>query len=488
MIRLCVLSFLLFFKPALFAEETALEETKEVAFRATFEINNEYHHFVVQKPSGEVRCMKRGHNLFGAAKRYTSIDDCITEENSGYFRDADGSCVLVSTNTPYPLFLKEVPEKDCPPEAAFHPASNLENNLYQDLLQESQQTCELIGMCYKTLKPEDHRFMETLTEAMERIQIDESLKAHREEGQEGTTRETRYTLSKEIQKLKRLFVSCGSQRLAKGEDKLKAALALRAELEPMIKTLDHEIDVFHWFEATMITKGWDNKYEKESLTARQYARSLQNNYFSWDFDYGTGMQGRGLYASRTISSTRSYGDNVLKITIPEGSNYLDLEGNSPNKQEMYIGQETINALTKVGCDLPLNRSVGGGRYRINKFDFSADSSCREIFNSVIRNLEAKFMTYQYGQHESKVCEDHRDVAFVLIDVPMNEDTVDSFSLEPGHRYASHDFQMAKSPPELQDYLLMTGSSVFNELSASEKQALANKYSKRIYDCKQVQFE
>jgi hypothetical protein len=214
-------------------------------------------------------------------------------------------------------------------------------------------------------------------------------------------------------------------------DLFKAQVALAGDLNAISHVLENDLYMFHWYPgfASYLTTSEDGD---SNLVARAHASMLQNNYFSWDGRFGTGMQGRGLYASPDPLATSNYGNILLKIRVPAGSRYLEVGGERDSSRQLIpLKSETVRALRQVGCNLSDTDRFQyiekeNGDFEVVKYVFSSMKECRRVFNSVVENEGYIFQSYGYSKEGNAICDENFQQAFVLIQNEMSTENVRAF--------------------------------------------------------------
>jgi|GEM_PF-2740281 len=484
--KFSALLILIFFITPILAEE-------ENILREILQMVREGHHdrfeLTVRPMDGKLLCKEYKRRLLSNKMDFEPIEKCINETNSAPFRDEDGSCFLLTTKTERPFFVKELPKEECSNATPLNSTSTQLRNISENFQSEYQTTCRHIGLCFKSLNESDYALMEDISKVIKESNFSEMLSVVESEAEQGDISIfSRTNLMRELAELKRSLRTCGEQNYFSTDKQLTAALVLQEDLQKMVKVLPNSTDIYHWFNQVLPRGGLDGEMEEDNILARHYANSLQNNFFSWDFNNGTGFQGRGLYASRLLTSTRNYGDTLLKITLDKGTQYLDLDGGLTGVH-IILEDKTINALKAAGChlDVKVLHPVNAPQVNaVKKFQFSSNSNCRKIFNKVIKSLDIKFMTYDYRRVKSPIC-DTSDAAFVLIDVDFNEENLKAYSGPiPNYNFPSSKDKKGFQdiPDTLKDDFLISDDRIFRRLSIEEQERLKREKSSRVFNCNQ----
>ncbi len=472
--------FLLFISLSLFAEED------ESLYQSLTSFKRELREFVIRPADGTVICKEYGKRFLRNATQRRDITDCITRDNTKAFRADDGRCVLVTTQTKVPMFLTAIDQHLCDEDTPYHWTTSPERNIYQHSLERFNTVCSNLDLCLATLKENDHYVLSSIASILEHVDVKSQLKDLKVKAEKGSV-DTPFALNIGLSSMRRALRSCSRGTYSSADKEIEAMLSLQRDLSSITSTLENDTTVYHWFDTVLPWQGFDGKFEEKSFAAREYARGLQNNFFSWDIEGGTGFQGRGLYASRSLTATKNYGNNVLKITLPKGSRFLDLEANSQSGNLIPLEEETINLLTKAGCNLKIQQAFSfpqDGIFMVQKADFSSDSTCRRYFNKVVKTLDLKFLTYDYNQVSTSICKNDSDAAFVIIDIDFNSDNTSSYTEPIDYNQYNSEEIPDSVPASLRDDFAIASSKHFDNLPAEEKQRIIQERSSTIYQCEE----
>lgn len=137
----------------------------------------------------------------------------------------------------------------------------------------------------------------------------------------------------------------------------------------------------------------------------------------------------GLYAAVDPWASVEYGNTLLKIDVPEGTKFLDIEYEGTT---FRVSHATIERLNAAGCDFmdgykpptpSPKRFRNAGRKRFNP------DVCDDIFNDALEGLGVKMIGYDYSSKLPPFCQapDPNDQrAFVIFDIPLNQESVSVF--------------------------------------------------------------
>jgi hypothetical protein len=167
-----------------------------------------------------------------------------------------------------------------------------------------------------------------------------------------------------------------------------------AKLADNVITLTHDIRVYHWF--TLKSKGLEGVGVRHPMYAR-YAANGMKAFWRVPRKATDSVAGVGLYVALDPYSTKSYGNTVLEITIKKGTRLL---------KGSFGGLSTkVDAVLK-----PWLFSFKGSNFS----ELAPDSPDTDtIARLVAKKLRVVGLSYHYDNDASLVCEDSREVAFVL---------------------------------------------------------------------------
>ncbi len=263
---------------------------------------------------------------------------------------------------------------------------------------------------------------------------------------------------------------------------------LANDLSYLAKTLERDISVFHWFPAEKALMFRYGHKSPESRKSRIYANYMQGMFF--DETSTQDRVGQGLYAVGDPNTTEGYGDKLLKIDLPLGAKYLDLRNSADG---FTISEGTMLALKDAGCDgfKELDRDVifeqSRGKVKLysgKKSNLYQNKECREIFNRVIKEEGYQFLSYSFVQVKVGFCDDKemQQTAFVLIDAPLTEETVDIYD----RRFKEEGLFFPPSNEEVEKYrrlsVLKSNLKLDRNLSSEEKKKYQDYWKSRIYGC------
>ncbi len=186
---------------------------------------------------------------------------------------------------------------------------------------------------------------------------------------------------------------------ARADDMQDARKALVDYVRPQVKTLSHEIHVFHW----------TNAFFGKALPPMGPELSNYVRYMIGTFrKEGQSMQamGEGFYTAIDPVISRMYGEALLQIVIPKGTRYLHFEENE-------IAPADVTAIVKrAGCpDAPLNVTFAPSI----TFAVADIKECRELRDYLVKDLDLQAIGYTFDSYLPRLCGSTSKAAFVLFD-------------------------------------------------------------------------
>jgi hypothetical protein len=174
----------------------------------------------------------------------------------------------------------------------------------------------------------------------------------------------------------------------------QAVNEVSAKIAKDVITLTHDIRVYHWF--NLKSKSLEGATVRHPMYTR-YAFGGMKAFWRLPRKSTDSVAGVGLYAALDPVSTKSYGNTVLEITIKKGARIL---------------KGTFGGLsTRVdGVIKPWLFSFSNSKFPLLAPD-SPDTDT--IARLVARKLRIVGLSYHYDNDASLVCEESREVAFVL---------------------------------------------------------------------------
>jgi hypothetical protein len=291
--------------------------------------------------------------------------------------------------------------------------------------------CSELGECLNILGSRSQDLVDNTVSVLEEIAIKSEMQSLRNSAEQDRLNFVLPEFNRKLDQLRVENQRCQSNLSYGSGDQLAARDALASDLREISGTLEEDLYVFHWY-AGLGSALTNSSEGGPNVVARTHARMLQDNYFGWDSSEGTGMQGRGLYASDGPRTTENYGSNLLRIRIPAGSRYLNMASGTRKSSVIPLSSRTVDALRLADCELGGSgfrhavRSADGGM-DVNKIAFSNNRSCRRIYNSVIINEDYKFHSYSFASRQSSICQGETRTAFVLIQNEMSAENVMAFN-------------------------------------------------------------
>ena len=240
----------------------------------------------------------------------------------------------------------------------------------------------------------------------------------------------------------------------------EAVLSILIDLSPTLKVLDKDKTMYHWY----------GEEEVGLIDSLKHAYGWQNLFFEpikSIKDDGNWM-GKGLYAASDPFHTMDYGANLLKIDIPKGTHYLDVDNYSYN-----LSQNTIDQLKKEGCELSVSKN-DNDIYKVEKKFFTSRPECIPFFERAFKKLNIGFVSYEYGGMDtfSEFCPNGRDYN-AIVTVNLN--------LSPVYVKSQTKWDFIQSQ-EFKDYLNISRTLNFDKLKLdSDKKTFVNDLGFKIFN-------
>ena len=391
-----------------------------------------------------------------------------------YIMSDYGNCLVFVDEEPF-YYVGESPDQSSCDNSRDDSADSAPNLIkyYEQLV---QKHCSEIGNCLNVLGSRNQSVVDDTIAVLGELSIKEEAQRLRDSVERDQLNFVLPEFQKKLDQLQSENEKCQNNLNYGSDDELAARAALAADLRTISSTLEDDLFVFHWYPGLASSFSTSKEGDSNAI-ARAHARMLQNNYFSRDSRYGTGRQGRGLYAAAGPRATESYGNVLLKIRIPKGSRYFNVTGDRYDDY-LAVSNRTIESLKTVGCDIldwngGNEERNGSEGYYINKAAFSHKRSCRRVFNDVIKTEDYKFQSYSYGSGKNSACASGFGHAFVLIQNEMSSENVTAFRIPFRDRN--------EMSPEAQELYDLDRSE--DELTDQRREELRVKYEDHLWRCK-----
>jgi hypothetical protein len=219
-------------------------------------------------------------------------------------------------------------------------------------------------------------------------------------------------------------------------------------VRPYVQTLPREFHVYHWTAGSKITGSADAQLPPMDPRIRDYATRIKDLFWNPFRNADGGMAGDGLYVAIDPVASRSYGDTLLQIVMPEGTRFLAFG-------LQYFPPLLLRAMQAQGCD---QNTV------VSLFVRSWTSEdCRRLRDRVTRDLDIQAIRYSWSSSLYRICNRLVPWAFVIIDErALNPDRIVAFRPADAPQPDAHAYNRVL----LNEIARKAGASFWTELDLS----------------------
>ncbi len=205
-----------------------------------------------------------------------------------------------------------------------------------------------------------------------------------------------------------------------------AAELVQRDVSKVVKTFSRETRLYHYFNMPTVTGANGAKTIDAWLMNDDNRAKWINDLFSsragafWDLNNHNTFKvnaGPGMYMALEPNSSRSYGDTMVTLDVPRGSNYIS------TVSTISLKSDTLSALVKEGVvttsqlkesENTLGLEKGLTAAALKNMVLTENQNFRILVQGVFQNLNIKFIEYGYKAHQNGFCKGGRLTAIIFL--------------------------------------------------------------------------
>ncbi len=226
-------------------------------------------------------------------------------------------------------------------------------------------------------------------------------------------------------KLKFVFVYLILFVLAVQAQALTAYEALERDLQPQIKALKKDVQLFHYFSAP--SDGTPDSKKIHPIFNTKTSRDEWINYLMavrggafWDFNnHNTDLTnaGPGMYFALDPDSSKEFGESVVQLNVKEGMKMLSVFRAIPLKKDtinLLLKENIIDRNAIAASSTTLSLINGFTRIALKNMVREENVEFRKLVTELFIRNQIQFVEYEYKSHLAGFCKIANQSALVFI--------------------------------------------------------------------------
>ncbi|MBC7419859.1 MAG: hypothetical protein H7328_03940 [Bdellovibrio sp.] len=201
---------------------------------------------------------------------------------------------------------------------------------------------------------------------------------------------------------------------------------VKRDVLKIVKTFSRETRLYSYFGMPVKTKSdgsktidsWFEKDQNRQQWLVNFVESRAGAFWNLN-EHGTFKvnAGHGMYFALDPNSSREYGDTMITLDVPQGSNYIT------TVSTITLKPDTLSALVKEGVITAaqlkvtpntLGLETGLTAEALKNMVLPENQNFRILVQNVFQALQIKFIEYGYKAHQNGFCQGGRQTAIIFV--------------------------------------------------------------------------